>query len=176
MRSALQMILEGGFAEVMKLDTETSLSMARTERPFANAASSEEGEVSIFPIKILLATDGPGEAELATRTAVDLSQKTDAELHVIHVLQGAPSALLYPDATDPKGVELPNLVLEEDLEQSSEQQGRQILDGEVERVQAAGGTVAQAHLTMGEAVREIVHLAEDLGTGLIVMGSKGRGE
>ena len=181
MRSALQMILEGGFAEVMKLDTETSLSMVRTERPdaimrFANAASSEEGEVSIFPIKILLATDGPGEAELATRTAVDLSQKTDAELHVIHVLQGAPSALLYPEATDPKGVELPNLVLEEDLEQSSEQQGRQILDGEVERVQAAGGTVPQAHLTMGEVVREIVHLAEDLGTGLIVMGSKGRGE
>src|SRR5215217_3309154 len=97
-------------------------------------APSEENQMSIFPTKILLATDGSSEAELATRTAVDLSQKTDAELHVIHVLQGAPSALLYPEATDPKGVELPNLVLEEDLEQSSEQQGRQILDGEVERV------------------------------------------
>jgi nucleotide-binding universal stress UspA family protein len=29
---------------------------------------------------------------------------------------------------------------------------------------------------MGEAAQEIVHLAEDLGTGLIVMGSRGRGE
>jgi nucleotide-binding universal stress UspA family protein len=28
---------------------------------------------------------------------------------------------------------------------------------------------------MGEVAREIVHLAEDLGVGLIVMGSRGRG-
>jgi nucleotide-binding universal stress UspA family protein len=136
--------------------------------------------MSIFPTKILLAADGSTEAELAAQTAADLSQKTDSELHVIYVLDvakvGLSMAVLYSEATDPEGVKLPDPVLEEDLEQSSEQQGRQILDGEVERVQAAGGTVAQAHLTMGEAVREIVHLAEDLGTGLIVMGSKGRGE
>ena len=31
--------------------------------------------MSIFPTKILLATDGSTEAELAARTAVDLSQK-----------------------------------------------------------------------------------------------------
>jgi len=30
--------------------------------------------MSIFPTKILLATDGSSEAELATRTAVDLSR------------------------------------------------------------------------------------------------------
>jgi hypothetical protein len=34
--------------------------------------------MSIFPTKILLATDGSSEAELATRTAVDLGQKTDS--------------------------------------------------------------------------------------------------
>lgn len=39
---------------------------------FANAVSSEEGEMSIFPTKILLATDGSSEARLAARTAVDL--------------------------------------------------------------------------------------------------------
>jgi nucleotide-binding universal stress UspA family protein len=145
---------------------------------FAQTAPSEGSEMSIFPTKILLATDGSTEAELAARTAVDLSQKTDSELHVIHVLDvakvGLSMAVLYSETTDPEGVKLPDPVLEEDLEQSSEQQGRQILDGEVERVQAAGGTVAQSHLMMGAVEREIVHLAEDLGAGLIVMGSRGR--
>ena len=131
--------------------------------------------MSIFPTKILLATDGSSEAELATRTAVDLSQRTDSELHVIHVLDVHPTALLYPEATDPEGVEMPDPILEEDLQQSSEQRGREVLDEEVERVRSAGGTVAQAHLMMGGAAREIVHLAEDLGADLIVMGSRGRG-
>jgi nucleotide-binding universal stress UspA family protein len=142
-------------------------------------APSEENQMSIFPTKILLATDGSSEAELATRTAVDLSQKTDSELHVIHVMDVAKvslsMAMLYPEATDPEGVELPDPVLEEDLEQRAQQQGREVLDEEVERVRSAGGTVAQSHLTMGDVEREIVHLAEDLGAGLIVMGSRGRG-
>ena len=50
-----------------------------------------------------------------------------------------------------------------------------MLDAEVERVRSAGGSVAQAHLMIGEAAREILRLAEDLGAGLIVMGSRGRG-
>ena len=131
--------------------------------------------MSIFPTKILLATDGSSEAELATRTAVDLTQKTDSELHVIHVLEVAPSALLYREASDPEGVEMPDPILEEDIQKSSEQRGREVLDEEVERVHSAGGTFAQAHLMMGGAAWEIVHLAEDLGAGLIVMGSRGRG-
>jgi nucleotide-binding universal stress UspA family protein len=63
----------------------------------------------------------------------------------------------------------------EDLERSAEQRGREVLDAEVERVRSADGTVAQAHLMMGDAAREIIHLAEDLGAGLVVMGSRGRG-
>ena len=42
--------------------------------------------MSIFPTKILLATDGSREAELAARTAADLAKKTDSELYVLHVL------------------------------------------------------------------------------------------
>ena len=41
--------------------------------------------MSIFPTKSLLATDGSGEAQLAARTAVELTQKTDSELHTIYV-------------------------------------------------------------------------------------------
>jgi nucleotide-binding universal stress UspA family protein len=40
--------------------------------------------MSIFPTKILLATDGSEDAELATTTAVDLSKRFDSELHVVH--------------------------------------------------------------------------------------------
>ena len=134
--------------------------------------------MSIFPTKILLATDGSTEAELAARTAVDLSQKTDSELHVIHVLDDVKVALsmavLYPEATDHEGVELPDPILEEELEERAKQAGRKVLDAEVQRVRSAGGTVARSHLKLGEVEREIVHLAEDLGAGLIVMGSRGR--
>jgi nucleotide-binding universal stress UspA family protein len=141
----------------------------------ANAVSSEEDEMSIFPTKILLATDGSSEAELAARTAVDLGKQTDSELHVIHVLDIVPTALLYPEVTDPEGVELPDPILVEDIQRHAEQRGRELLDAEVERVQSAGETVAQAHLMMGDAAREIVHLAGDIEAGLVVMGSRGRG-
>ena len=145
---------------------------------FPQTAPSEGGEMSIFPTKILLATDGSTEAELAARTAVDLSQKTDSELHLIHVLDvakvGLSMAVLFSEATDPEGVKLPDPVLEEELEQRAKQGGREVLDEEVQRVRSAGGTVAHSHLMLGEVEREIVHLAEDLGAGLIVMGSRGR--
>jgi len=143
---------------------------------FAKTASSEGNEMSIFPTKILLATDGSSEAELATQTAVDLAQMSDSELHVIYVVDESSIGLLsYPESTDLEGVEMPDPILEKDLERRFEQRGRELLDAEVERVRSAGGTVAQAHLMIGEAAREIVHLAEDLGAGLIVMGSRGRG-
>jgi nucleotide-binding universal stress UspA family protein len=41
--------------------------------------------MSIFPTTILLATDGSKEAELAASTAADLAERTDSELHIIHV-------------------------------------------------------------------------------------------
>src|SRR3990170_4816961 len=40
--------------------------------------------VSIFPTKILLATDSSEEATLAAKTAADITQKTGSELHIVH--------------------------------------------------------------------------------------------
>ncbi len=52
--------------------------------------------MSNFPTKILLATDGSREAELASQTAAELAQKTDSELHVLHVLaSGYPRPLKF---------------------------------------------------------------------------------
>ena len=52
---------------------------------FAQTPVSEENRMSIFPTKILLATDGSREVELATRTAADLANSTNSELHLMTV-------------------------------------------------------------------------------------------
>ena len=50
--------------------------------------------MSIFPTKILLATDGAEEATLATQTATDLRERTGSELHVVHVGRYRPPTIL----------------------------------------------------------------------------------
>ena len=128
--------------------------------------------MSIFPTKILLATDGSKEAELATRTATDLAQKTGSELHVVHVFGIAPvGPPVYPEATELQGEALEV----EAEERISEQRAREVLDAEVGKVRSAGGTVVEAHLIEGRIAPEIVALAEEIGAGLIVMGSRGHG-
>ena len=113
--------------------------------------------MSIFPTKILLATDGSKEAELASRTSAELSQSTSSELHVLYV------------------GEAPNPYAEEVGLAGDDRQARMVLDAEAEKVRAVGATVAQAHLSMGKAGHEVVALAEEIGAGVIVMGSRGRG-
>jgi nucleotide-binding universal stress UspA family protein len=50
--------------------------------------------MSIFPTKILLATDGSREAELAASTAADLAT-TNSELHVVTVAPGNPDPVYH---------------------------------------------------------------------------------
>jgi len=126
--------------------------------------------MSIFPTTVLLATDGSEESSLATKAAVEISDKTGSELHLIHVYGVAPIYPLYPE-----GAELEDPMLEEELESLSEQRGREMLEDAVEEVQSAGGTVAQVHLREGGVPHEIVALAEDTRAGLIVVGSRGHG-
>jgi nucleotide-binding universal stress UspA family protein len=46
--------------------------------------------MSIFPTRILLATDGSADAVLALSTAVDIANSTNSELHVVTVGPGSP--------------------------------------------------------------------------------------
>jgi nucleotide-binding universal stress UspA family protein len=122
--------------------------------------------MSIFPTTVLLATDGSKDAELATTTALDLADSTSSELHIVLVEEPAYAyvdASGYPFFTDAE------------LEHELEQQARMRLDAEMEKRRSAGGAVAEAHLRVGAAAAEIVDLAEDIGAGLIVMGSRGLG-
>ena len=46
--------------------------------------------MTIFPARILLATDGSADAELALTRAVDIAKSTDSELHVVTAGPGNP--------------------------------------------------------------------------------------
>jgi len=46
--------------------------------------------MSIFPTKVLLATDGSSEAQLDASTAADLANATNSELHILSVARGNP--------------------------------------------------------------------------------------
>ena len=130
--------------------------------------------MSIFPTKVLLATDGSREADLAARTAADLAQKTNSELHVVYAFGIAPvGPPVYPEATDLQSVEYE--AESEQRQRISEQRAREVLEAEVQKVRSFGATVAQGHLIEGRVAPEIVGLAEEIGAGLIVMGSRGLG-
>jgi nucleotide-binding universal stress UspA family protein len=97
----------------------------------------------LFPTKVLLATDGSTEAELAATTAVGLTNTTGSELHVLNV--------------------------------EPTREARGVLDEQLKKIENLGGVVARSHASTGSAAEEVVDLAEEMGTGLIVMGSRGMG-
>jgi len=125
--------------------------------------------MSIFPTKILLATDSSEEAELALSTAIDLANTTNSQLHVVTV---------GPWNPDPSYASHEASLRWETYEQASEAIGKEvqeILDNQVRKIEEGGGTVQEAHLRRGRKDEEIVRVAEEIGAGLIVMGSRGLG-
>jgi nucleotide-binding universal stress UspA family protein len=121
--------------------------------------------MSIFPAKILLATDGSLESELALSTAIDLANSTSSELHVVHVV-----GLYHPDL-----LSLRDPALFEERLQGLEQETEEVFNGQVRKIEEAGGTVQEAYLRRGRTDQDIVHLGEEIGAGLIVIGSRGHG-
>ncbi len=112
--------------------------------------------------RILLATDGSESAALAGRAAADLSNKTAAELHVVHVWTDVP-----PPA-------YPSLSLDDYSRLAKEEAGR-ILRMQAWNAQITGGRVAGQHLREGKPAEEIIALAEDLEVDLVVVGSRRMG-
>jgi nucleotide-binding universal stress UspA family protein len=81
--------------------------------------------VSIFPAKILLATDGSKEAELAAETASELARRTGSELHLVHVLS------LPIDTQDPSS-------FEPEVRQRMEERTHARLEGLVGGIESSG--------------------------------------
>ena len=118
--------------------------------------------MSIFPTRILVATDGSREAQLALTTAADLAKSTDSELHVVHV--GEVPLVSHPERHAYRT-----------QYEEHEKEAQQLLEAQLERIDGAGATETQAHLRMGRADEEIVELAQSIDAGLIVIGSRGQG-
>ena len=126
--------------------------------------------MSIFPTRILLATDGSADADLALSTAVDIAKSTNSELHVVTVGPGSPDSAY---AAHESGFRYESY---EEVLEEIRQEAQGVLDDQIRKVEEAGGTVAGAHLQMqGPKDQAIVRLSEELGAGLIVMGSRGLG-
>ena len=116
--------------------------------------------MSIFPTKILLATDGSKDAQLAATTAADLANSTNSELHVATVAGGRAYNMEVPEEA-------------EDLKQKAQK----VVEEQVQKIKEAGGKVAETHVRVVSEHRAeaIVDVAEEVGIGLIVMGSRGLG-
>jgi nucleotide-binding universal stress UspA family protein len=111
---------------------------------------------------ILLATDESSDAALAGQAAADISRKTGAQLHVVHVWTDVP-----PPA-------YPALVFD-DYSRQAKEEARELLRRQVWNAEVAGGSVAGQHLREGKPAEEIIFLAERLQADLVVVGRRGVG-
>lgn len=125
----------------------------------------EEYQTNVFPTKILLASDGSKDAELALDMAVGLADSTGSELHLVAV--GNTEATRYTTRGNP--------ALLEETVRAFKREAQEILDDQAKKIEEAGGSVRQQHLRMGNAAKEIVVQADEIGAGLIAMGSRGLG-
>ena len=113
--------------------------------------------MSAFPQKIPVATDGSADAERATEAASDLTKMAEADLHVVHVWHDVPRfAHDYSRG-------------------SSNARGRRSPTSRSRRARGTGAAVAEAHLRGGPTSHEVIALSEEIGAGLLIVGSRGLG-
>jgi nucleotide-binding universal stress UspA family protein len=122
--------------------------------------------MSIFPTKILLATDGSEEARQATQAAAELSKGTGSEVHLTYVV---------PSPRELRGHHTYSRDVMRSVLEQAESEARSFLEAQAKQVGESGGKVAETHLRAGEPDKEIVKLSEELGAGAIVIGSRGLG-
>jgi nucleotide-binding universal stress UspA family protein len=120
----------------------------------------------------LLATDGSEDAAFAARTALNLANKTGSELHVVYV-EEMPRRLSTSEPTSLEGLIDPEF--DEKMRQHAQAAASQLLEEQVQKIKEAGGEIAQAYPKFGQPYAEIVHLAEELDAGIVVVGSRGAG-
>lgn len=113
--------------------------------------------MGLLPERLLLATDGSSDAVRATEAATDLARKSGAELHVVHVWH------------DVRGF------AHDFVKRELRRQGKEVLDGQVNKIRAAGCEVAKAHLRCGRTSNEVIALGKEIGAGLLAVGSRGLG-
>jgi nucleotide-binding universal stress UspA family protein len=123
-------------------------------------------ESGYLPGRILLAFDGSKEATAARAAAIEIAVGTGSGLHVLFVLRTeAYVPRLGPEVRE--GWQATRARVE--------RKARSWIDWQAQRIEAEGGTVAEAHLAFGKPDEEIVKLSEELEAALVVTGSRGLG-
>jgi nucleotide-binding universal stress UspA family protein len=135
---------------------------------YAHQDHDKEENVSVLGGRILLATDGSPEAERALGTAAMLSEKLDAELHLASV-EPMPDPLSWPEAR------IMSPELGGDIRERAEDAARKTLEGQAEKAREMGVEVSGVHAVAGRPDAEMVRVAEEVGAGLVVLGSRGLG-
>jgi nucleotide-binding universal stress UspA family protein len=118
--------------------------------------------MALFPTKVLVGVDGSTTSAYAVDVARELCAATGSELHLVHVKLTRSS--LRGRTLNPPQRE----VMEDEAEALLERLRR--------RVEEHGGTVAGAHLRLGERVeRELTRAQEELGASLLVISASHSG-
>jgi universal stress protein family protein len=131
-RKRLEILEEGLRKTTEKQEGHLGRRRKGREMNVRRTVNGSEGAKSLFPIKILLATDGSADAVQATEAAVDLAGRGGSQLHVVHVWQDVPTS--YAHAF---------------VKQELERQGQEILEEQVRRIDADGGAAPQDGTDLG---------------------------
>ena len=114
---------------------------------------------------ILVPTDFSPASDIALQYAIDMTERFDARIHLLHVVDDTSFAAAYPDGVY---VEVPGLrerLINEATEQLSKPVARCV----------AAGLEATIEVIVGHPARSIVKTAASQRTDVIVMGTHGRG-
>jgi len=123
--------------------------------------------------KILVPIDGSEHSKKALTRAIDLAKEFEGEITVLHVFSGVMPLVTPVDALTPPSVPSPTLAtVAAKLKEDAQKAGEQILT-EAERTVKEQRIPVKTVLREGDAVREIVALAEGEKADLIVMGHRG---
>lgn len=109
---------------------------------------------------ILVAVDGSKHSDAAFDVAMDMSQKYGSQLFVLHVFLS---------------VSRPRKVVSPSHEDDLKSEGQEILNSYESMVKERGLQNVRMLLQEGDAAKRIMETANDVKSGLILIGSRGRG-
>jgi len=118
---------------------------------------------------ILVAVDGSEHAARALETAVDLAQRYEARLTLIHVAKSAPLRELHEDLLPLEHLEKVEFSRHDLLELVE----HDVLDTAERRARDLGATRVERETRLGSPGDEIVDYAGEAGVDLIITGTRG---
>ncbi|WP_166179251.1 universal stress protein [Rubrobacter tropicus] len=116
---------------------------------------------------ILVCLDGSRRSAVAAGAGAEISAATGAALHVVYVMRPE----RYRPQFGPEAWE----GWQENLKRASRDAASWVEERAARLREEAGVKSAEAHLAFGEPAREVVRLAEEVGAGMVVVGSRGLG-